>query len=250
MIIKYNYNVDAKGVVTRTKDYSFVPVDGLSSRLEGVSSVRVIQGVANRTLKGEAELPLIQIEDSWFKVQSNIQDMDAERTTLENKLARGDSNGNPLNPTQQNVISARIAELKEGTIVTKKEFYNHYTRETSVVDDVAQTAYTIALETRADLESVNPYLAGLRGVAGAPARPTSSIDAETETSIRKELVRHKIAVQVGDMPDLLADVSNALAALIKKVNGASITAEEQTDIDQYVSRQAEVAAILKADYNK
>lgn len=249
MVTKFNYT-NVNGLVSRTPDYSFTAIEELSDRLAGVDNEVVISAIANTTLKGESERSMIEIEDAWFKVQSSIQDMDVERKTLEYKLANGDKYGNPLTPDMQTSIAARIAELKEGTITVTKEFYNHYNRETISVDEVTQTPYTIALENRTDLEASNPYLAGHRGVSGAPSRPVATLDVDKETAIRKELVRQKIEVQVGDYGDLLADVSNALSALIKKVNGVTLTAEEQTDIDQYVSRQTTVTAIMDADYNK
>jgi hypothetical protein len=250
MVTKFNYYIDAIGLVARNTDYSFTAIEELGSRLSGIDSENVISSIAATTLKGESERSIIEVEDEWFKVQSKIQDMDAERVTLETRLASGDKNGNPLTPDMQNNISARIAECKEGTIVIKKEFYNHYTRETSVVDEVTQTPYTIALETRIDLEASNKYLTGLRGVSGAPARPVAKLDTAKETEIRKELVRQKIDATVGDDKDLIADMSNALSAIIKKVAGQTVSADEETAIAQYVSRQAEIASIMAADYKR
>jgi len=250
MITKFKFNVNSKGVVERVPDYTFTTKEELSERLTGIDNVAVISKIAATTLKGETERELISIEDSWFKIQSDIQDMDAERVMLENKLVNGDSSGNPLTPEQQTIISARIAELKEGTIIVKKEFYNHYTRDTNVVEDAIHTPYTVALEQRIDIENSNPYLKGLRGVDGAPARPIPTLSAEKETEIRKELVRQKIDTLVGDDKDLIADMSQALSAIIKKVAGQTVTADEEAEISQYVSRQAEINAILDADYNK
>lgn len=250
MVTKYNYYIGTDGLVKRRPAYSFTTIEELSGRLDGIDNENVISNIAAITLKGEAERTLIEIEDGWFKVQSNIQDMDAERIKLEDKLSYGDSSGNPLTPEMKTIISARIAELTEGTIVVKKEYYNHYTRETIVVDDVTQTPYTIALEKRIDLETSNPYLKGYRGVSGAPERPESILSAEKETSIRKQLVRQKIDALVGDDKDLIADMSQALSALIKKVAGESVTADEEAEIAQYVSRQSEINAIMAADYNK
>jgi hypothetical protein len=247
MITKFKFSVVA-GKVVRTPDYSFTALEDLSGRLNGVDKETVISAIAASTLKGESERKLIEIEDAWFKVQTGIQDMDAERVTLEKKLVSGDSNGNPLTPIMQQNIAARIAELKEGTITIKKEFYNHYTREKMLVDEVIQTPYTIALETRKDHEKSNPYLAGFRGVGGSPARPSVVLNAAKETEIRKELVRQKIETRIGDDRDLIADMSNALSALIKKVNGQTNSAAETADVAKYVSRQAEIATILSADY--
>lgn len=250
MVTKFNYFINEKGLVARTPDYSFTAIEELSSRLAGIDNELVISSIANTTLKGESERALIEAEDQWFKVQSGIQDMDSERKTLEVKLQKGDKNGNPLTPDMQKNIAARIAELKEGTIVVKKEFYNHYTRQTMTVDEVTQTPYTISLENRTDLEATNAYLAGFRGVKTAPARPVAKLDAAKETEIRKELVRQKIDATVGDDKDLIADMSNALSAIIKKVAGGSVTASEEAAIVKYTARQDEIAAILASDYNK
>lgn len=249
MVTKFNYQVKA-GVVTRTAVYSFTAIEELNERLTGIDQTDVITSIANTTLKGESERSLIELEDTWFKVQTSIQDMDAERATLEDKLTAGDKYGNPLTPEIQKTIAVRIAELKEGTIVIKKEFYNHYTRQKSIVDEVIQTPYTIALLNRSDLESKNPYLTGLRGVTTAPVRPAAKLDATKETLIRKELVRQKIDTVIGDDKDLIADMSNALSALIKKVSGASVTVTEEASITKYVNRQVEIAKIIATDYTK
>jgi len=194
MITKFNYNVDAAGIVKRVIDYTFTPLESLLERLKGITDLNIINGITTSTLRGESERTMIEVEDSWFKLQSKIQDMDAERKTLELKLAKGDSKGNPLKPEQANVISARIADLKEGTVVVKKEFYDHYTRQKMTVDEIHQTPYTIALEARTDAEVKNLYLAGFRGVKTAPARPAIVLDSTKETLIRKLLVRQKIDV--------------------------------------------------------
>jgi len=248
MVTKNVYSVVA-GKVSRKPDYSFTAIENLSQRLAGVDREEVISSIAAITLKGESERALIEFEDAWYKAQVGIQSMDDERVALEKKLVSGE-NGMPLSPIMQQNIAARIAELKEGTIVVKKEFYNHYTREKMMVDEVLQTPYTIALEKRKDLEKLNPYLAGYRGVAGQPARPAVALSAAKETEIRKELVRQKIDTKIGDDKDLIADMSNALSALIKKVNGQTNTAAETANVNKYVARQAEIAAILAADYNK
>lgn len=246
MVTKFKYN-NEKGLVSRSSAYSFTAIEDLSYRLSSIDNDTVLQAVANTTLKGEADRETIAFEDTWFKVQDDIQTMDVERATLESRLVNGDRKGNPLTPDRYNVVAGRVAELKEGTIVVTKEFYNHYNRETITVDDVTQTPYTIALEARAELEAENPFLKGLRGEE-APARPTPSLSEVKETVIRKELVRQRIYSSIGDIADLLADVSNAVAPLIKKVDGVPITELEQSNIDKYVSRQSQVVEILSESY--
>ena len=249
MVTKFKY-FNKNGIVSRTPDYSFTTIEELSSRLAGIDNDLVITSISNTTLKGESERYLIESEDAWFKIQSNIQNMDTERTALEAQLAKGDKFGNPLTPEVQKNIASRIAELKEGTIVVKKTFYNHYNRQNMTVDEVIQTPYTVALLTRNDLEATNPYLAGYRGVSNAPQRPVAKLDTTKETSIRKQLVRQKIDTVVGDNNDLIADLSNALSAIIKKVSGQDVSAAEEASINKYTSRQAEIAAILNANYKK
>lgn len=250
MITKFKYVVDATGTVTKSAVYSFIPMEGLSERLAGITDVAIINGIVERTLQGETERSLIGIEDSWFKTQSSIQDMIAERKALELQLTKGDAKGNPLTVERKAVVSARIAELKEGTVVVKKEFYDHYTRQKMLVDEVHQTQFTIALEARTDAETKSPYLAGFRGVKTAPARPTPTLDPVKEATIRKELVRQKIDATVGDDKDLIADMSNVVSALIKKAAGQTLTASEEANIAKYTSRQAAIATILATDYKK
>lgn len=250
MITKFRYKIDAKGIVSRTPEYSFTAIEDLAERLSGIDNTKIVENIANTTLKGEAERALIGVETEWFKAQSQIQDMDAERKALEAKLVSGDKSGNPLTTSEQAAIKGRIAELKEGSITIEKEFYDHYTRTKHKVKEVIQTPYTIVLEKRNDLESSNPYLKGYRGAPTNSVRPAAKLDTTKETEIRKALVRQKIGVNVGDYADLLADVSNALNAIIKQVNGQSVTAQDTTAIQKYQARQAEVSAILASDYKK
>jgi hypothetical protein len=249
MVTKFKYYTE-NGIVKRSPEYSFTAIEHLSDRLTGIDNQSVISSIANTTLKGESERTMIEAEDNWFKIQSGIQDMDKERKALETKLQSGDNNGNPLNPEQQASIKGRIAELKEGTIVIEKEFYDHYTRKTHKVKEVHQTPYTIALENRKDTESVTTYLAGMRGVTTAPKRPVAALSSEKETLIRKELVRQQIDVQVGDVKDLIADMLNALSALMKQVAGGSLTAADTAALTQYTTRQTVISGILSSDYNK
>lgn len=249
MITKFNYRV-VNGLVSRTPDYSFTTIEELGERLNGITNDAAIASIAKTTLRGESERNLIALEDAWFKVQSSIQDMDKEKASLQAKLKSGDKNGNPLNSELQKNITARIAELTPGTIKVKKVFYDHYTRTNMGVDEVVQTPYTIALEKRLDLETSTPYLAGFRGVANSPARPVAKLDAVKETEIKKELVRQRIATSVGDDRDLIADLSNTVSALIKKVSGQTVTSSEEASIAKYVSRQASIASIIATDYIK
>lgn len=250
MVTKFKYYLKSKDVVARTAEYSFTAIENLNDRLTGVDSQTVISSIANTTLKGEAERALIELEDMWFKVQTEIQDMDAKRLILETELVKGDKFGNPLNPQDQLAVKAKIAELKEGTLTITKDFYDHYTRKTYKVNEIIQTPYTIALEKRRDLEKTNAYLAGFRGIGSAPKRPTSALSAAKELTIRKELVRQQIDIQIGDDKDLIADMSNALSAMIKKVSGGTLNTSEEASIKKYNDRQAVIATILKADYNK
>jgi len=249
MVTKYKYIASA-GVVTRKKEYSFTPIETLSLRLVEIDNTDVIKSITATTLKGEAERKLIETEDTWFKAQSAIQNLDKEKAQLTLQLTNGDKNGNPLTPVVQTNISARIAECSEGTITVEKEFYDHYTRETHKVTEVHQTEYTKVLELRTELESINAYLAGYRGVVNTPARPVVTLNADKETIIRKELVRQRIEIAVGDEQDLIADMSNALSTLIKQVAGTPVTAEETADVASYVERQLVIDTIMTADYNK
>lgn len=249
MVTKYKYTTTA-GVVTRKTEYSFTPIEALNVRLAEIDNPTVIGSITATTLKGEAERKLIETEDTWFKAQSEIQNMDKEKAALELKLKNGDKNGNPLTPDVQTSIAARIADCTEGTITVNKEFYDHYTRETHNVTEVHQTEYTKALELRTELESVNAYLAGYRGVTTAPARPVVTLSTDKETIIRKELVRQRIEIAVGDEQDLIADMSKALSTLIKQVAGTAVTAEETANVTTYVERQLIIDAIMTADYNK
>lgn len=249
MVTKYKYTA-TNGVVSRKTEYSFTPIETLNSRLAEIDNANVISSITATTLKGEAERKLIETEDTWFKAQSTIQSLDKEKKALELQLQNGDINGNPLTPDVQTSISARIADCSEGTVTVEKEFYNHYNRETHIVKEVHQTEYTKALELRTELEANNAYLTGYRGVTTAPARPIVTLSADKELVIRKELVRQKIEVEVGDEQDLIADMSKALSALIKQVGGVTVSTEEQADITSYVDRQTVIDAILTADYNK
>ena len=249
MVTKYNYLTNA-GKVSRVPEYSFTSIENLGERLTGIDNQKVISNIANTTLKGESERHLIELEDTWFKAQSELQSMDIERQQLEQKLSSGDRNGNPLTPDVQANITARIAECKEGTITIEKEFYDHYTRQTHKVKEVHQTPYTISLELRADLEASNAYLGSLRGVEGTPTRPSAELSKEKEKEIRKELVRQQIDAQVGDEQDLIADMSKALTVLIKQVNGQNVSTDEQANIAKYVERQDLISTILKSDYTK
>jgi seryl-tRNA synthetase len=249
MVTKYKYTAIA-GIVSRKNDYSFTPIEALSERLIEIDNPKVINSITATTLKGEAERKLIEIEDTWFKAQSDIQKLDKERTQLENQLKNGDKNGNPLTPDVQANISARIADCKEGTITVEKEFYDHYTRQTHKVKEVHQTDYTKSLELRTELESDNGYLVGLRGITPAPSRPVVTLSTDKETVIRKELVRQRIDIEVGDEQDLIADMSKALSALIKQVNGVTVSTDEQSNINTYVERQDIISSIMTADYTK
>lgn len=249
MVTKYKYTATA-GVVSRKTEYSFTPIEALSLRLSEIDNATVIDSITATTLKGEAERKLIETEDTWFKAQSEIQALDKEKAQLELQLLNGDANGNPLTPDVQTNIAARIADCSEGTVTVNKEFYDHYTRETHQVTEVHQTEYTKALELRTELEAVNAYLTGFRGVELSPARPIVTLSLDKETIIRKELVRQRIDIEVGDEQDLIADMSKALSTLIKQVGGTAVTAEETANIATYVERQAVIDAIMTADYTK
>lgn len=249
MVTKYKYTA-AAGVVTRKTEYSFTPIEALSLRLSEIDNIDVIKSITATTLKGEAERKLIEIEDTWFKAQSAIQNLDKEKAQLTLQLINGDKNGNPLTPDVQTNIAARIAACSEGTVTIEKEFYDHYTRETHKVKEVHQTEYTKSLELRTELEAINAYLTGYRGVEPAPARPVVTLKADKETIIRKELVRQRIEIAVGDEQDLIADMSKALSTLIKQVAGTPVTAEETAYVATYVERQLVIDGIMTADYNK
>lgn len=244
MITKFNYKLD-KGIVKRISAYTFTTLEELEGRLSGVDNTTVIDSIVNTTIKGESERELIAVEDEWFSVQDEIQKMDLERINLENQL----NSGKALTADEQLRIKARIAELKEGTLVVEKEFYDHYTRKTHKVKEVHQTPYTKKLESRNSLESINTFLKTIRG-AGNENRPLPLITKEKEQEIRKIMVRQKINISVGDMPDLVADLSNALNALIKKTAGNILSAEDEAVINKYKSRQTTINDIVSKDYIK
>ncbi len=249
MVTKFKYE-NNNGVVTKIPEYTFTSAAGLAERLEGVDNETTITSIVGATLKGEAERNLIEIEGKWFLSQKALQKMDIKKSKLEKQLTAGDVFGNPLNVNAQLSIKADIADLVAGTIVVKKEFYDHYTRKTYDVEEIHQTSYTKELERRTDLEASNKYLAGLRGVANTDERPTPSLSTENELKIRKQLVRQRISTQVGDTLDIVADMSNALSVLIKKVNGESVNTLDLSDLTQFIERKEIVDAIMKADYNK
>jgi hypothetical protein len=74
------------------------------------------------------------------------------------------------------------------------------------------------------------------------------LSQEKEIAIRKVLVRQEINVQVGDSQDLIADMSNALTAMIKQINGETLTEDDKSDISKYLERQNVINTILASDY--
>jgi len=249
MVTKFRYYIENSKVV-RKPEYSFTAYEDLQQRLNEIESVDVANNVVATTLKGEAERDIIGVEDRWFKIQTRIQNMDDERAKLEKKLVNGDDNGNPLTAEQQKSIKAKIADLKEGTVVVEKEFYDHYTRKTYKVKETIQTSYTKAIEERKDLESDYPFLASYRGVATDAKRPEPKIDANKEKEIKKLLVRQEIGQKVGDDKDLIADMSKALMTLVKQVNGQAVSEDEKYNVDKFIERQNQIKSILDKGYIK
>jgi len=248
MLTKYNYNLQA-GQVNREFVYSFTPYEELKERLVGMDNTTIINNIINTTLKGEAERELISIEDEWFKVQDEIQQMKKNKKLLEESL-NDSTRMAPLTPDEQKNILAQIADKSEGTVTVEKEFYDHYTRQTHKVKEIHQTTFTKKIEKRNDIESKNNFLAGYRGVEGIPGRPTPSINPDIDKRIKLLLVRKEIDMSVGDEKDLIADLSKAVNVILQKLNGQELSETDQTNLKKYISRQEKITEIVKSDYIK
>jgi hypothetical protein len=246
MITKFDYGFE-NGKVKRQPSYTFTPYEDLKQRLNGISNHDIIVNLVNQTLKGETEKKLIGVEDTWYKIQVPIQEMDVEREKLQ-KILKNGKNGRPLTSEEQKRIKSKIAELSEGSIVIEKEFYDHYTRTTYKVKEEIQTPYTKLLEQRNNLEGDYPYLKGYRGIVDAPQRPQLKIDPELEKEIKKLMVRQQINVNVGDDKDLIADASKALLSVIKKLNGEELNDADKLNLQKFENRQNEIEQILNNNY--
>jgi len=241
-MVKYRYFLKY-GKVVREPEYTFTPVEEFESKIKEIRIKDVIDNVTEITIKGEAERKLIEIEDAWFNIQSEIQRMDTERKRLEEELEKPG-----LDEEDKKRIMAKIAELKDGEIVIEREFYNHYTRETQKVKEVIQTPYRKMLQKRIEIENEYPYLKGYRGEKTDSKRPEPKIDPNLEKQIRKIAVRAKIALEVGDDKDIIADIAKAINAMMKKMNGQPLDENDKIALEKYQKRQEVISNILQKDY--
>ena len=242
MMVKYRYFIKY-GKVVREPEYTFTPFEEFEQKIAGIKIKDVIDVVTETTIKGESERKLIEIEDKWFKIQSEIQKMDTERKRLEEEM-----NKTGLSEEDKKRIAAKIAELKDGEIVIEREFYNHYTRETQKVKEVIQTPYRKMLQRRIEIEKEYPYLKAYRGEQTDAVRPEPKIDSKLEKEIKKIAVRAKINLEVGDDKDIIADIAKALNAIMKKANGEALTESDKEALEKYQKRQGVIAKILDKDY--
>jgi hypothetical protein len=242
MMVKYRY-FTKYGKVVREPEYTFTPFEEFEEKVSKINIKDVIDNVTEVTIKGESERKLIEIEDKWFKIQTEIQKMDTERKRLEEEM-----NKPGLSEEDKKRIAAKIAELKDGEIIIEREFYNHYTRETQKVKEVIQTPYRKALEKRFEIENEYPYLKAYRGEKTDAVRPEPKIDPKLEKEIKKIAVRAKINLEVGDDKDLIADIAKALNAIMKKANGEPLTDKDKEAIEKYQKRQNIISNILDKDY--
>lgn len=245
---KFTYTF-TNGKVVRQSAYSFTPSESLAQRIQDTDNLDAIKAIADRTIQGEKERSLIEIENKWFLLQSELQEMDETRLELIDKRDAGDA-GAPWSELILKKMNKQIADLAPGETIMNKEFYDHYTRKKQIVKEVIKTSYQKVMTARDELEALHSWLKTYRGVTGGTARPAVIPATTTDTikSIKKEVTRQEIAITVGDDKDLMADISNALAALIKKSNGTALTEAENQAILKYVNRQSTIVKIVDTTY--
>jgi len=243
MITKFKYEL-INGTVQRTKEFSFVPYEEIFEYVFELDNSKIVSNIIDNTIKGESERELIDAENEWYKLVKEIEYMDNKRKELEYKMANEEN----LTEEKQKAYLTQINDLKEGTIEIEKEFYDHYTRETYKVKETIQTTYTKKLESLLDIESEYKYLKAYRGLETTEQRPVFKIDETKLKMLKKLKVRKLIDIEIADEKDLIADISVALLAMIKKSNNQSLTEREERKLNKFIENQSKISSILDSSY--
>ena len=192
----------------------------------GIKRGRRVSTIKNGLLKayqGQAEAPLIKVEEDWFSHQEKIQSLQEELETLKIKIneinegtySKSDSYGNSETLSAEDIekekeqTEKRIVEI-EGE--DKEIFENGQTK-------TIHSNGELDTETKArdDLESKYEWLKSYRGVKTTSVRPEPSKDVKIPKDDIKKLIAYERDRKVRNLEDTAADLAKSASLLMSFV---------------------------------
>lgn len=204
-MIRYQFNVNEEtGFVERTVLESFPEMDVLAKGIEAGRRTQTIKNGLLKAYEGKSQGFLCEVEDKWFKLQSNIQVMEKTLDELNNPVLEIDPETMqeiPLTEEEQAKINDKLSALKQ---------------------DGSIESYEADVKERAQMEETYPWLVAFRGVETTEVRPDVTAESLSNSDV-KSLIAHERNLSVRNIEDTVADLAkmnSLLLNFIKAIYGA------------------------------
>lgn len=203
----------------------------LERGLKNGRNVKTIQKGLLKAYEGQAETPIVAIEEKWFDAQSKIQDLTKELYDLNNPVLKQDVNGKdiPLTNEEKQVIEDRKKAIQgygEVTVVPEKADVTIHidgeldkaTKERKLLEDGIDGDNS---------QPANKWLKAYRGIEVSETRPTPKNITIPREDIKK-LIAYSRDKEVRNLEDSVADIAKEIMLLTSFVDTIySVLTDEQ-----------------------
>jgi len=199
--------VRTRVVINKTVIESYPKRDILDNGLAVNRPTSTIQKGLTKAIQGEAEAPIIAIEERWFKVATKVLALEEEKYQLEHIVLKQDNDGKDI-PLTEDELEANEKRLKE------LNGYSYTTNDGPRSSKLVHVVEGLISKTRAEmlkLEEANKWLKAYRGEETDAVRPNPAANAKIEKEDVKKLIAHERDLTVRNSEDSIADVAKMVS---------------------------------------
>lgn len=235
---RFNYTLEETEVngleevikeVRKSVKETYPDLDILKRGLKNKRQTATIRKGLLKAMQGQAEAPIVQIEEEWFKEQETIQNLQKELRTLIDVQAEEYKAIQEAEKEDSGVSDAELADLKYALAQTEKRMkkINGYTQMELIFnprtgqEEQKEVTYKglieEAEERRNEKEEANEFLKAYRGEETTAVRPEPAADVKITDEDVKKLIAHERDLKVRNSEDTLADLAKMNSLLFSTV---------------------------------
>ena len=251
---KYSYKVNEEtGLVERSVLETYPDTKIIERGISAGRNPELIKKQQLKALQGEAEAPVVAIEEDWFEQQQLIENLTAEVKTITDQLngveeVVDETTNEVLVEAVEKVTDEDVIKTLEDRLAIINDKIEYYFDDMGVKQNTTVLGeLNTAKEARGKLEEDNQWLKAYRGETTDEVRPEPAAEVtKLPRTQEKELIAHERNLTIRNNEDSIADLAKMVSLAFSVISSLwevtpddakeSIDADKKGMIDYAVSK--------------
>jgi len=215
---RYGYELNEEtGLVERSVLETYPDTKIIERGISAGRNPELIKKQQLKALQGEAEAPIVDIEESWFEQQQLVENLTAEVKTITDQLngveeVIDEMTNEVIVEAIEKVTDEDVVKTLEDRLATINDKIEYYFDDMGVKQNTTILGeLNVAKEAKGKLEEDNQWLKAYRGETTDEVRPEPAEAVKLPRTQEKELIAHERNLTVRNNEDSIADLAKMVS---------------------------------------